>query len=303
MSGKRVLVSGSDGRIGRAAVMELAAQGYIVTPADLNPTQPWDTQQVDFTDLGQVIGVMQGQDAVVHLAAIPSPSVHTAEVVFRTNVISTFNVLEAAAILGITNITLASSISALGYAFRHRPFNPLYLPIDEAHPLLSQDCYGLSKMLGEELAAGFLRRRPAMSLVSLRFTFVLDDDALAWLPAAREQPTDDVSTYGAFWTFVDVRDAAAACRLALEYEAPGHEAFYICAPVIYRPDDIRDLMARHFPGDYPIGDSVRGRASPVDASKAGRLLGWKARYNWDRTPLAKAKGQSYQNVGAWDGEH
>ena len=286
MSGKKVLVSGSDGRIGRATVLELQAHGYDVRSADLNATQPWDTQIVDFTDLGQVIGVMQGQDAVIHLAAIPSPSVHTAEVVFRTNVMSTFNVLEAATILGIRNIAMASSISALGYAFRHRPFNPLYLPIDEAHPLLSQDCYGLSKMIGEELAEGFSRRSPEMSLVSLRFTFVADESAQSWLPAARLQATDNVSTYGAFWTFVDVRDAASACRLALEYEAPGHEAFYICAPIIYRSEDIRDLMAKHFPGDYPIADSVRGGASPVDVSKAARLLGWRARYNWDRSPLS-----------------
>ena len=286
MAGKKVLVSGSDGRIGRATVVELRAHGYDVTPADLKATQPWDTQIVDFTDLGQVIGVMRGHDAVVHLAAIPSPSVHTADVVFRTNVISTFNVLEAATILDLRNITMASSISALGYAFRHRPFNPLYLPIDEAHPLLSQDCYGLSKMIGEELADGFFRRNPAMSLVSLRFTTVLVESAQPWLPAAREQPTDDVSTFGAFWTFVDVRDAASACRMALEFQAPGHEAFYICAPIIYRPDDIRDLMAKHFPGDYPIADSVRGVASPVDVSKAARLLGWRARYNWDRSPLS-----------------
>lgn len=296
MSGMKVLVSGADGRIGRATVLELRAQGYEVTPADLKATQPWDTRIVDFTDLGQVIGVMQGQEAVIHLAAIPSPSVHTAEVVFRANVISTFNVLEAATILGIGNITLASSISALGYAFRHRPFNPLYLPIDEAHPLLSQDCYGLSKMIGEELAEGFLRRTPDMSLASLRFTAVLDESARSWLPAAREQPTDDGSTYGAFWTFVDARDAATACRCALEYEAPGHEAFYICAPIIYRPDEIRELMAKHFPGDYPIAASLRGGVSPVDVSKAERLLGWRARYNWDGSLLAQHPGQSLQTV-------
>ena len=286
MSGIKVLVSGSDGRIGRATVEELLAHGYEVTAADVNPRQAWNTKQVDFTDLGQVIGVMRGQDAVVHLAAIPSPVAHPAEVVFRANVLSTFNVLEAATILGVSNVTMASSISAMGYAFRHRAFNPLYLPIDEAHPLLSQDCYGLSKMIGEELAEGFLRRTPGMSLASLRFTFVVDEAARSWLPAAREQPTDDTSTYGAFWTFVDVRDAASACRLALEFEQPGHEAFYICAPIIYREDDILDLMAKHFPGDYPIGGSLRGIRSPVDVGKAKRLLGWKARYNWDGAPLS-----------------
>ena len=79
---------------------------------------------------------------------IPSPERHTADVVFRNNVVSSFNVLEAATMLGIKKVVWASSISALGYAFRHRQFNPRYLPIDEDHPLLSQDSYGLSKMVG-----------------------------------------------------------------------------------------------------------------------------------------------------------
>ena len=286
MTIRRVLVSGSDGRIGRAAVTELRNHGYAVRPADLNPTQDWGTQVVDFEDLGQVIGVMQGQDAVVHLAAIPSPDLHSADVVFRNNVISTFNVLEAATILGIKKVTLASSISGLGYAYRHRPFNPVYLPIDEGHPMLSQDCYGLSKMIGEELASGFLRRTPDMSLVSLRFTAVIDEAGRKRLREARAQPTRADDSYGAFWTYVDLRDAAWACRLALESNRPGHEAFYICAPEIYRADGIEVLLARHFPGDYPVAQHIRGRTSPVDCSKAERLLGWRARYGWDGSPLS-----------------
>ena len=96
-------------------------------------------------DLGHVLGVMHGQDAVVHLAAIPAPGHHPSEMVFRNNVMSTFNVLEAATLLNVRNLVLASSISALGLAYRHRDFNPLRIPVDETHPLLSQDCYGLSK--------------------------------------------------------------------------------------------------------------------------------------------------------------
>ena len=273
MTNKRVLVSGSDGRIGQVTVKELRDHGYDVTPADIERRQPGNTQIVDFTDLGQVIGVMQGQDAVVHLAAIPSPEAHTNELVFSNNVLSTFNVLEAATILGLKKLVLASSISALGFAYRHRYFHPQYLPIDESHPLLSQDSYGLSKMIGETLAQGFLRRSPGMSLVSLRFTLVVDEREREWIKPARDNPPDSEAAFGAFWTFVDVRDAAAACRLALEYEQPGHEAFYICAPNIYREDDIRDLMAKHFPGGYPISRltarSTRQGASPVDPGKRG----------------------------------
>ncbi len=281
MTNGKVLVSGSDGRIGQATVAELREHGYDVTPADIRRRAAWNTQIVDFTDLDQVIGVMQGHDAAVHLAAIPSPEAHTNEVVFSNNVVSTFNVLEAATILGINTVVMASSISALGYAYRHRYFHPQYVPVDEAHPLLSQDSYGLSKMIGETLAAGFLRRSPDMALISLRFTLVVDESAREWMRPARDNPPDSEATFGAFWTFVDLRDAASACRLALENARPGHEAYLINAPHIYRREDIRDLLAAHYPGEYPIAKHVRGSASPVDPGKAQRQLSWSARYNWD----------------------
>lgn len=281
MTNRKVLVSGSDGRIGNVTLAELRNYGYDVTAADIKRRGAWNTQIVDFTDLGQVIGVMQGHDAVVHLAAIPSPEAHTNEVVFSTNVVSTFNVLEAATILGVKKVVIASSISALGYAYRHRYFHPQYVPIDEAHPLLSQDSYGLSKMIGEALAEGFLRRSPDLSLISLRFTLVVDEAEREWIKPTRDKAPDSEAAFGAFWTYVDARDAAAACRLALDYTAPGHEAFLINAPRIYRSEDIRDLLAEYFPGDYAISEHIRGTVSPVDCSKAERLLGWSARYNWD----------------------
>jgi nucleoside-diphosphate-sugar epimerase len=284
MTIQKVLVTGSDGRIGRVVVAELRSNGYRVTPADIAPSQPWGTRMVDFEDLGQVVGEMHGHDAVIHLAAIPTPTVHPAEVVFRTNVLSTFNVLEAATILGIDNVVMASSLSALGFPFEYRRFNPVRLPIDEEHPLLSQDSYGLSKTVGEELADGFVRRTPSMSLASMRFTTVLDEPGREGIAAAREAE-DGGGFHGAFWTYVDVRDAATSCRLALEYSEPGHEAFYITAPTTYVREPVEELLERHYPGDYPVADHIRGDVSPVDCAKAERLLGWRARYGWDGTEL------------------
>jgi nucleoside-diphosphate-sugar epimerase len=279
----KVLVTGGDGRIGQVTVQTLRESGYDVTVADKHPRQPWGTQEVNFEDLGQVIGVMQGHDAILHLAAIPNPMRHTAEIVFRTNVMATFNVLEAATTLGIKNVVLASSLSALGYAFMQRHFNPVRIPIDEEHPLLSQDTYGLSKMVGEELAEGFWRRTPDMSLVSLRFTTVLDDMTRDFMERWRQ---GDSMVNGAFWTYIDVRDAARACQLALEYKAPGHEAFYISAPQHYAIEPIEVMLRQHYPGDYPIAGHITGETSPVDCSKAARLLGFHPRYHWDGSELA-----------------
>ena len=279
MDAKKVLVTGSAGRVGSAVVRELQDHGYQVTPVDRSAQRQEESRALDMQDLGHVTGVMHGVDAVVHMAAIPSPRRDPPEVVFRNNVMSTFNVLEAAALLGVRNVVLASSISALGYAFRHRDFNPLHIPIDETHPLLSQDSYGLSKMVGEELAQGFVRRTPDLAVSSLRFTWVLDQEEIQVARKAREQR--ESSGGGAFWTWVDVRDAACACRLAMENNRPGHEAFYIAAPEMRLDIPIEELLARHFPGDYPVAPEIQGSASPVDCGKARRLLGWEARWNLD----------------------
>ena len=279
---QKVLVTGSDGLIGRRVVLDLKEHAYQVTPVDKFPAQKWGTKIVDCEDLGQVISVMKEHDAVIHLAAIPNPVRHPAEVVFRNNVISTYNILEAAAILGIKNVVMASSISALGTAFMVHPFNPLYVPIDEKHPLLSQDAYGLSKMVGEEIAAGFIRRIPDLSLTSLRFSLTIDEDVRErFVRSSQYQPDLDSDYAGVFWTYVDVRDAAASCRLAMERNKPGHEAFYIAAPKILPNSPVEELLSKYYPGDYPLASEIHGSASPIDCRKAERLLGWKAVYNWE----------------------
>jgi nucleoside-diphosphate-sugar epimerase len=277
-----VLVTGSSGLIGRAVVADLTEAGYKVTGADITLDHSSTGRLVNFEDLGQVIGEINGHDSVIHLAAIPSPETHPPEVVFRRNVITTFNVLEAASITGINNVVMASSLSALGFAFCHRAFNPTRVPIDETHPLLSQDAYGLSKMIGEHVAQGFIRRVPEMSLKSLRFTTVLGENQRGEIRLARKEGGGNP---GAFWTYVDVRDAATSCRLAMEYRGAGHEAFYIGAPRIFACEPIEDLLAKHFPGDYPIADDLLGNMSPVDCRKAEALLGWNARYGWDGNEL------------------
>ncbi len=281
---QKVLVTGSDGMIGRWVVRDLNEYGYQVTPVDKYPAQKWSSIIVDCENLGQVVSVMKDHQAVIHLAAIPSPTSHPAEVVFRNNVLSTFNILEAAKILGIKNVVLASSISALGAAFGTHPIKPLYVPIDEKHPLLSQDAYGLSKMVGEVVADSYKRLIPDLCLVSLRFTLIVDDGVRARISQELHGQENMNSSYaGVFWTYVDVRDAATACRLAMETSQPGHEAFYIAAPNLLVTDPIEELLAKYYPGDYPVAAHIRGSASPLDCSKAERVLGWKAVYQLDGT--------------------
>ncbi len=282
MAVQKVLVTGSSGRIGQVTAAELMAHGYTVTGADLTPAKGFRNYITDMTDLGQVTGVMAGHDAVVHLAAIPSPASHPADVVYKVNVLSTFNVLEAALLLGIRKVVIASSVSAYGYAWRHRDFNPLYLPVDEDHPMLSQDAYGLSKMTGELLADGYVRRVPEMSITSLRFTLVLaEKEGPAVMARMRQDPADSNS----FWTYIDVRDAAQACRLSVEYDQPGHEAFMIAAPDSYMDTPSASLFEEYYPGVERIAPDFTGNTGAFDCKKAEQVLGFKAQYNWDQSRL------------------
>src|SRR5204862_2876504 len=137
-----------------AVVAHLVEHGVAVTNIDVVPVEePAPFRRADLVDLGQAYGGLWGAEAIVHVAAIPRPTFDVPEVVFRTNVMSAFNVLEAAHALGIRRVVIASSVSVIGFPFYERSFAPAYVPIDEAHPLLPQDAYALSKVVGEELAA------------------------------------------------------------------------------------------------------------------------------------------------------
>ena len=71
----------------------------------------------------------------------------------------------------------------------------------------------------------------------------------------REDPM--VRGLGSFWSYIDVRDAATACRLALEATFEGHQAFNICAPTTYLTTPTDSLLDRHLPdvrsGSFPAG--------------------------------------------------
>jgi nucleoside-diphosphate-sugar epimerase len=219
---------------------------------------------------------LRGAEAVVHFAAIPRPTLDVPEVVFRTNVMSAFNVLEAASALGITRVVSASSVSVLGFPFFERPFAPDYVPVDEAHPLLPQDPYALSKRIGEELADGFVRRG-RLTVVSLRFPWIHTPRTFAeqLLPLW----ADPAAGASNLWSYIDTRDVAEAVRLALTAEIGGHEACFVAASDSFMPIPSRVLVTNYYPTTI-IQDALTDHASLLSSAKAEALLGYRARHSW-----------------------
>jgi nucleoside-diphosphate-sugar epimerase len=233
---------------------------------------------IDLEDLGACYGALAGADAVVHLAAIPRPTYDAPERVFRTNVMTTFNVLEAAATLGIPRVVYASSMAVLGFPFFTTPLAPQYVPIDESHPRLPQDAYALSKTVGEDLADGVVRRAgDRLSVISLRFSWIHTPETF------REQllPFWDNPAGGAsnLWSYIDTRDAAGAVRLALEAEVSGHEMFFVSARDSFMNCETASLVRAYYP-ETEIRPGFEGNQSLFDTRKAARVLGFEASYSW-----------------------
>jgi UDP-glucose 4-epimerase len=276
----RALVTGASGRLGRAVVEDLMAHGCEVIAADRRPPEvavPGARRvELELGDVGQVAGALAGCDGVVHLGAIPAPHGHADEVVFGNNTRCTFGVLQAAALVGVRRAVIASSISALGTAYPPTPRLPLYAPLDEAHPLLPADPYALSKEVDERTGEMF-HRRTGMAVAALRFTMVT-------LPGqAAERAGRHRAARGAdaqiLWSYVDVRDAAAACRLALEAAGPGFEAFNVTAADTLSDLPTEDLLRRHAPS-IELRSPIPGTASAVSCEKARTLLGYEPRHTW-----------------------
>ncbi len=136
-----VVVTGGSGRAGQFIIPELISHGHAVTNADLSPGPEQGARFVstDVTDYGQVVSVMGGADAVVHMAAIPNPLMAPEHVVFRVNMVSNWNVLEAAELHELPKVVMASSINAFGAAFSKASVAPKYFPVDEVHPTRAED--------------------------------------------------------------------------------------------------------------------------------------------------------------------
>jgi nucleoside-diphosphate-sugar epimerase len=171
----KVLITGGSGRVGKAVVERLVRGGHDVLvvgrKADVE-TPGARYASCDVTHYDDVRRHMAGRDAVVHLAAVPSPTQQSGPEVMRVNVQGTFHVYEAAAREGVRRVVQASSINAFGLTYAVRDLDHLrYFPIDEEHPTGTTDPYAFSKELVERIGE-YYWRRDGVSGTALRLPWV-----------------------------------------------------------------------------------------------------------------------------------
>ena len=284
MVSKRMIVTGGSGKVGLWVVKHLVEEGYDVVNVDtLPPAEPLGRHiNADLTDLGQVIDAFSPHATgkrgpyvgVIHMAAIPRPHMHPNSEVWRVNTMSTYNVLEACGLLGIRKVVLGSSESSYGICFANEFFEPKYLPVDEAHPQLPEDTYGLTKVVNEATAAMF-HRRDGTQILSYRIGNVVCPEDHERVKARFDHPEDRLRI---LWSYIDSRDLAIACRLGIERDGLG------CEPVIIAANDTssnlpsRELVRRFLPGVRELKSELPERTALISNRRAQQLLGWKQRY-------------------------
>jgi len=286
---KKVAVTGGNGRIGKAILRNLNEFGYWTVNLARGKRREEISDQYITTDLldpGNVYASMAKceAEAVIHMGTIPGPNSHPGYVTYRSNVMSSYHILEAASFLKLESVCLASSINAIGYAYQEAPVEIFYLPLDEEHPATPRDPYGLGKRVMEITADGFGRLdRPPRTIVTLRYPWVVKEEQLRRtykeadrsLPALRGFPDPS----GPLFTYIHIEDAAEIARLAIEADFEGHENFWAVAKDTTAEVSTETLIEEFYPHVELRTDFSRTR-SLIDTRKAEKLLNWKPKRSW-----------------------
>ena len=168
---QRVLVTGSAGRIGQAAVRELKARGHFVRGFDLEPTSGSDDSVVgDLVDGTAVRRAAAGMTPLVHLAATPDDDDFLTKLL-PNNIVGVYHVMEAAREASVRRVVLASSGQVVWYQGFTGP-----LPIRVDVPPTPCAWYACAKVFTEAAGRAYVEGH-GMSVVAVR---------LGWCPRTPE---------------------------------------------------------------------------------------------------------------------
>ena len=291
----RVFFTGGSGKAGRHAIPHLVAQGHQVTNIDLVPLKHPGVPdlKVDLTDGHQVFNAMASPasaaeldapigpyDAVVHFAAIPSMFLTADNETYRVNVLSTFNILDAATKLGIRKVIVASSETTYGVCFAQAEIRPDYIPVDEQHPTVPHDSYAMSKVCNEATARSF-QARTGFDIYALRINNVIEPhEYLGYAKTWREHP--EVRRRNIF-AYIDARDLGHMVDRCLRTDGLGYQVFNVSNDDSSVGLPSAEVIHRFYDGiplKRPLGEFETFYCN----AKAKRLLNYAPSHGWRDLP-------------------
>src|SRR5277367_3296709 len=292
MGAKRIVFTGGTGKAGRHVVPHLLAKGYKILNVDLKPLDlpGVNTLIADLTDNGQAFNALSthfgfegydegktpaAPDAVVHFAAIPRVMIEPDNATFAANVVSTYNVIEAAMKLGVRKVVVASSETTYGVCFAEGDKDFHSFPLEEEYDIDPMDSYGLSKVCNEKTARAFAMRYGA-DIYALRIGNVIEPHEYAQFETFQANP---MSRKRNAWSYIDARDLGEIVRLCLEKDGLGFQVFNATNDTITLNEPTAKALAKLCP-DTPVTRTMGEFEAPLSNRKAREVLGLKEAHDW-----------------------
>jgi UDP-glucose 4-epimerase len=309
-----ILVTGGAGYIGSHTAVALGERGLRVVIADnLSNSSPEAVDrvreltgqdvafhEVDLTDEAALAEVFEAHsiDAVVHFAGLKAvgESVEKPLYYYRTNLLSTMNLLDAMAKADVFDLVFSSSATVYG--------DPKVLPIPEGAPLGATNPYGRTKHFIEEICRDAALSDPRWRISLLRYfnpvgahpsgrigedPHGIPNNLVPFVMQVAVGRRDKVRVFGSDWDtpdgtgvrdYIHVVDLAAGHLAALDHLGDGCEAFNLGTGTGASVLDVIETTARVSgrPVPYELvarrdGDIATSLADP---SKANERLAWRA---------------------------
>jgi UDP-glucose 4-epimerase len=271
----KILITGTTGRIGRAAYVRLCAE-HQVLGLDRAPSSTADVLG-DLSDETLLRRALQGVQAVIHTGALHAPQVgQVPDAEFeRINVAGTATLARLAAEAGVGHIVFTSTTALYGDAATPEGRAGW---VDETLTPQPRTIYHRSKLAAEALLRDLaLAGGPAVTVIRMSRCF--------------PEPAPLMAAYR-LHRGIDARDVAQAQALAIAQPVPGWRVFVISGATPFEPADAPALwhdapavLAQRAPA-LVQAFAQRGWALPQRIDRvyspalARQVLGWQPRYGF-----------------------
>lgn len=274
---RSVAVTGSSGLLGSQVSSILTAEkGVALRKIDVRDDGSGATVIADLADEGQTADIFTGVESIIHCAGLPRPGELTGWDLLHKNVKIGFNVVNTAVSANVSRIVNASSISVYGFPFYTSLPTPSQFPLTEVEPRTPQDPYGLSKLFVEDVMDAHAYANQLL-VTHLRFPWIQNSITFFADRSRSEESGFDAAN---LWSYIDVRDAAAALVAAIDvpyFEHASTRAFNVAASDNMNGRITNDLIRTLFP---MASTSVLDDQSLISSLSFEAACGFSPHHSW-----------------------